>query len=35
LYPELSVDVMQALAESRERFLIVEPGHIAKRRRAW
>ena len=30
LYPELSVDAMQALAESRERFLVVEPGHIAK-----
>ena len=30
LYPELSVDAMQALAESRERFLVVEPGHIAQ-----
>jgi hypothetical protein len=30
LYPELSMDAMQALAESRERFLVVDPGHIAK-----
>lgn len=30
LYPELSVDAMQALAAHRERFLVVEPGHIAK-----
>jgi len=29
-YPELSVAQMQALAESRERFLVVEPGHLAK-----
>ena len=30
LYPELSIAEMQALAESRERFLVVEPGHLAK-----
>jgi len=29
-YPELSIAQMQALAESRERFLVVEPGHLAK-----
>jgi hypothetical protein len=29
LYPELSLEEMQALAESRERFLVVEPGHLA------
>jgi hypothetical protein len=30
LYPELSMEATQALAESGERFLVVEPGHIAK-----
>jgi hypothetical protein len=30
LYPELSVAEMQALADSRERFLVVEPGHLSK-----
>jgi len=30
IYPELSVAQTQALAESRERFLVVEPGHLAK-----
>jgi hypothetical protein len=28
LYPELSLDEMQALAQSRERFLVVEPGAL-------
>jgi hypothetical protein len=28
LYPELSLPQMQALAESRERFLVVEPGQL-------
>jgi len=30
LYPELSVAEMQALADSRERFLVIEPGHLSK-----
>jgi len=30
LYPELSVAELQILAESRERFLVIEPGHFAK-----
>jgi hypothetical protein len=30
LYPEVSVAELQLLAESRERFLVVEPGHFAK-----
>jgi hypothetical protein len=30
LYPELSMPEMQALADSRERFLVVEPGQLAK-----
>jgi hypothetical protein len=30
IYPELSVAQMEALAGSRERFLVVEPGHLAK-----
>jgi hypothetical protein len=30
LYPELSLAEMQTLADSRERFLVVEPGHFAK-----
>jgi len=30
LYPELSTAEIQALAESRERFLVVAPGHLAK-----
>jgi hypothetical protein len=30
LYPELSVAELQILAESRERFLVVTPGHLAK-----
>ncbi|HEY7373326.1 MAG TPA: hypothetical protein VIF57_14280 [Polyangia bacterium] len=30
LYPELSIAEIQALAESRERFLVVAPGHLAK-----
>ena len=30
LYPELSVSQMQSLADSHERFLVVEPGHFAK-----
>jgi hypothetical protein len=30
LYPELSIAEMQTLAESRERFLVVDPGHLAK-----
>ena len=29
LYPELSLDEMQALAQSRERFLVLEPGALA------
>ncbi|HXU04517.1 MAG TPA: hypothetical protein VN903_26325 [Polyangia bacterium] len=29
LYPELSLAEMQALADSHERFLVVEPGHLA------
>jgi hypothetical protein len=29
LYPELSVAQIQTLAESRERFLVVAPGHLA------
>jgi hypothetical protein len=29
LYPELTMDQMQALATSRERFLVVEPGTLA------
>ena len=29
LYPELSLDEMQALAQSRERFLVVNPGALA------
>lgn len=29
LYPELSLDEMQALAQSRERFLVVAPGELA------
>jgi hypothetical protein len=28
LYPELSIAQLQALAESRERFLVVAPGHL-------
>ena len=30
VYPELSVAEMQTLAESPERFLVLEPGHLAK-----
>jgi hypothetical protein len=30
LYPELSLAQMQALAESRERFLVVAPGQLDK-----
>ena len=30
LYPELSLAQNQALAASRERFLVVQPGHLAK-----
>jgi hypothetical protein len=30
LYPELTLAQMQALADSRERFLVVEPGLLAK-----
>jgi len=30
LYPELSVAELQVLGESRERFLVVEPGHFAR-----
>jgi hypothetical protein len=30
LYPELSIAEMQTLAESRERFLVLAPGHLAK-----
>jgi hypothetical protein len=30
LYPELSIAEMQTLAESRERFLVIEPGHFAR-----
>jgi hypothetical protein len=29
LYPELSLDEMQALAQSRERFLVLDPGALA------
>jgi len=29
LYPELSLDEMQALAQSRERFLVLDPGPLA------
>jgi hypothetical protein len=29
LYPELSLDQMEALAQSRERFLVVDPGPLA------
>lgn len=30
LYPELTLAEKQTLAESRERFLVLEPGHLAK-----
>jgi hypothetical protein len=30
LYPELSLDQMQALAQSRERFLVLEPGPLTR-----
>jgi hypothetical protein len=30
LYPELTIAEMQTLSESRERFLVLEPGHLAK-----
>jgi hypothetical protein len=30
LYPELSLAQQESLAASRERFLVVEPGHLAK-----
>jgi hypothetical protein len=30
LYPELSLAELQTLAESQERFLVIEPGHFAK-----
>ena len=30
LYPELTIAEMQTLAESHERFLVIEPGHLAK-----
>jgi hypothetical protein len=29
LYPELSLDEMQALGQSRERFLVLDPGPLA------
>ena len=30
LYPELTIAELQTLSESRERFLVLEPGHLAK-----